>query len=229
MVQKGMRFLGYYKNGYAFETFWVGMMGGYPHAHLHGSIRESDSTISGNHISYIFPNMETAYVGRFENRTMIDTKYVKVLEVKCDNNGLPYVSKFSKAEESSANFYYEPPSNISFGAGPVGVPDPYEESMVDLRVSSIPECGEGIFIKKDVEKDMIVSFYNGFVFDKEQQQIYENNCANNVTKTDDERRHCFKSVIKIGPTEMTINFPPEIYNPETFFPTLGHKVCEKAF
>ena len=222
MVRKGTRFLGYYKNGYAYKTFWVGMLGGSPNAHLHGSIHSLDGSISGSNISYIYPDMETAFLGRFENRVMKKAKYSRVLEVKCDENGLPYVSKFSK--EPSAMFYHDPPSNVSFGAGPDRVVDPFERNMVDLRMSSIPNSGQGVFIKKDVEPSMVISLYNGYVYDAKQMEIYKRNCAHNVSKTDNERRHCNKYAIDIHYTNQMINIPPEIDNPDTFFPTLGQKV-----
>ena len=222
MISKGTRFLGYYKNGYAYETFWVGMLGGPPNGHLHGSIHSLDGRISGSNISYIYPDMETAFVGRFENRTMKEAKYSKVIEVKCDENGLPYVSKFSK--ETSAIFFYDPPSNISFGGGPNRVMDPLERNMVDLQVSSIANSGQGVFTKKDVEASMVISLYVGYVYDAQQMKIYEKNCSENVSKTDNERRHCNKYAAYIDYTNQMINIPPEIDSPAIFFPTLGQKV-----
>ena len=226
MIRKGTRFLGYYKNGYAYNTFWVGMLGGTPYAHLHGSISErKNGRISGDNMSYIYPDMETAFVGRFDNRIMIDAKHAKVSRVDCDENGLPYVSEFIK--ESSEKFYYDPPNNISFGADPEYVPDPYENTMLSLRPSNIPNSGEGVFIKKDVKKGMVLALYTGFRYDEEQQKLYEADCAYNISKTNDERRHCLKYAISIPSTRKKINIPPELDNPCTFFPTLGPKVIYK--
>ncbi len=42
-----------------------------------------------------------------------------VLEVGCDSNGLMQVTKFQ--EPSGPVFYYDPPTNESFGAGPPGI------------------------------------------------------------------------------------------------------------
>ena len=227
MVQKGTRFLGYYKNGKASGTFWVGMMGGSPYALLHGKIRKSDSTISGNEISYIYPDMKTAFLGKFEEQVMIDTKHCDVLLLKCNALNIPEIVQFSKKDEILPSFYYEPPSNISFGAGPVGIRDPYEEAMVELRMSNIPGSGDGVFIKKNATKGMVVSLYNGFVFDKEQQQIYQHNCAYNITKKDDERRHCLKYAIGLGYGNVVLNIPPEMDNNASFLPTIGPKVTPK--
>ena len=109
IFRKGTRFLGYYQNGYAFGRFWVGMMAGNPYGHLHGVIRNSDGTITGNNVSYIYPDMETSFTGKFEKRrdlteTMIDEKYAQILAIWCDNNVLPYVSEFSKPKSLPSPF-----------------------------------------------------------------------------------------------------------------------------
>jgi len=222
-LRKGTRFLGYYKNGYAHGTFWIGMIGGNPYAHLHGFISNLNGTISGNNFSYIYPDMESAFVGKFENRVMKEAKHAKVVQLNCDKNGIPFVSKFSD-ESSDAIFYYESPSNISFGAGPDKVPDPYENKMVDLGISKIPDSGQGVFLKRDAKKNMVVSLYNGYVYDTEQIEIYKKHCSMNISKTDDERRLCSKYGIGIRMLDKMIYIPPELDIPETFFPTLGQKI-----
>ena len=104
LLKKGTRFLGYYKNGLADGTFWIGMLGGFPSPRLHGTISNTIGYISGNNLSYIFPDMETSYVGKFENRVMREARFAKVKDLKCDTNGLPYISTFSN-ESLDAIFY----------------------------------------------------------------------------------------------------------------------------
>ena len=225
LVRQGTRFLGYYKNGYASGTFWAGMLGGEPYGHLHGTIQDANGIISGNNISYIYPDMETALVGKFEDRTMLDAKHLKVFEVKCNSNGIPYVHTFTQPEMSIKHtFYYEAPTNKSFGAGPMGVLDPYENSMAEMRVSKIPNAGDGVFIKKNVTKNMVVLLYSGFYYDKEQHNNYILTCGHNITKNDDERRHCFKYSLGIDYIDKVLYIPPELDSPKTFFPTIGPKV-----
>ena len=154
---------------------------------------------------------------------MIEARYAKVKELKCDKNGLPYVSKFSN-ESLDAIFYYQPPSNTSFGAGPDTIRDPYEDNLVDLGTSEIPNSGEGLFLKKDVKKQMLITSYLGYVYDTEELGIYYRHCCMNVSKSDDERRHCVKYSIGIAFLNKTINIPPEVDVPDTFFRSLGPKV-----
>ena len=97
--------------------------------------------------------------------------------------------------------------------------------MVRLGLSGIPNSGDGVFLKKDVKKYSLVSSYLGYVYNNEQSKIYRRHCSMNVSKTDDERRHCSKYSISVSPLNKTIDIPPEIdVNPETFFPSLGPKV-----
>ena len=222
-----MKYLGYYKNGRAFGTFWAGKKGGHPYSHMHGTIRESDATISGDNISYIYPDMETSFVGIFENKTMKSAEYFTISEVKCNAYGLPFVSKFNKGKEPSpSTYYYHPPTNTSFGAGPIGIIDPFERSLLDLKKSSITNSGEGIYVKKDVKEGMLVALYSGYLYNEEQMVIYSDNCSYNISKSEEERRSCGKFACEINHWNETliINIPPEIDRPGPSFSTLGPKV-----
>jgi hypothetical protein len=42
------------------------------------------------------------------------------------------VTKFSDLDTSGPVFYYDPPTNVSFGAGPPNVRDPYEVKWVEV-------------------------------------------------------------------------------------------------
>ena len=202
------------------------MFGGIPYGHLHGILDATDGTITGDNISYIYSDMETVLLGKFQDRIMKDTQESTVLEVDCDKNGLLYVSRYSAPEPSSPHFYYEPPSNISYGAGPPGVLDPYEKKWLELRKAGNTKMGEGVFIKRDVEEGVIVSSYNGFVFGHENGEnlLYTDSCSMNLTKTDDERRHCKKYSLGLRSRAATIDIPPEYDQPDSFLPSWGPKV-----
>ena len=96
---------------------------------------------------YIYPDMETALVGKFADRKMKDAQESRLLDVGCDTNGLYYVTQYSTPELNSPHFYYEPPNNTSFGAGPSNVLDPYERKWLELRVADDEKMGEGVFTK----------------------------------------------------------------------------------
>ena len=117
--------------------------------------------------------METSFVGRFEDRVMKAATYKKVSELKCDDNGIPYVSRFSD-QSLDATFYYEAPTNVSFGPGLPRVVDPYEKKMVHLATSKIPNSGQGVFLKHDAKRTWLYLYImdtytttKSFLFTKE--------------------------------------------------------------
>ena len=224
--QPGTGYIGYYKNSFADGTFWVAMLGGKPNGHLHGTVNPTDHTITGNNISYIYPDMVTALLGKFEDRRMKDAREATVLEIDCDENGLLYVSRYSAIEQASPSFYYKPPSNTSYGAGPQGVRDPYEQKWLELKDVNDPKMGEGIFAKKNLEEGVVVASYNGFLFGigNGQLELYNRNCGMNLTRSDDERRHCMKYSIKLRAKNAKFNIPPEFDQSGMFLPSLGPKV-----
>ena len=202
------------------------MYGGTPYGHLHGTIYNNDGSITGDDISYIYPDMETALLGSFKNRLMKDALESTVLDVSCDENGLLYVSEYAKPATSSPRFYYEQSSNISFGGGPKGVPDPYEKKWLEVRECDDPNMEEGLFAKADLKKGIIISSYSGFNFhlNNGEQEIYVKSCSQNKTKTIKERQHCNKYTIALPEREARIDIPPEHDQPGSFIPSWGPKV-----
>ena len=64
---------------------------------LHGEADENGS-ITGKDIAYIYPDGETAFRGRFEDRIMKKAFATDVLQYGCDEkSGLFIVKKFSKS------------------------------------------------------------------------------------------------------------------------------------
>ena len=226
-IQRATGYIGYYKNSIASGNFWIGILGGEPCGHIHGKITSKDGMVTGKNISYIYPDMETALVGKFENRLMKDAQEAKVLGVKCDENGILYVNQYSTLDPSSPHYYYEPASNISFGAGPPGVLDPYERKWLEVKPASNPEMGQGVFTKRDLKKGMLFTAYVGFVYGRSngQHEIYRRYCIMNTTKTDDERRHCKKYSLNFSLRDAEIEIPPDHDQPGSFLPSMGPKVC----
>lgn len=87
--------------------------------------------------------MNTAFMGSFDNFEMTSAKEVEVLEAGCDSHGMVVVTKFSEPEKDGPTFYYERPTNTSFGAGPPNVRDPFERKWLRLDTSMEPNSGEG--------------------------------------------------------------------------------------
>ena len=97
---------------------------------LHGKADEK-GLLTGNDIAYIYPDGETAFLGRFENKFMKGAFNVDVEKYGCSEDGsILLVEKFTEPL-SDQLFYYQPCTNESFGGGaPLHVRDPYEVKQV---------------------------------------------------------------------------------------------------
>ena len=211
-------FVGRFYNGKPSNNFWLQMVGG---GFIHGQFKDGQAT--GNSLSFIYPDMETAFYGTFENFVMKSARESEVLGTKCDEDGLIVVSNFS--EISGPEFYYDPPTNVSFGAGPQGVMDPYERKSVRLSNSSIPNSGEGVFALKDFPAEQCVCLFSGYLFDRGDEHIgYKSGCIHNRSLTMDQRRLCKKYTVSLAAFQTHIDIPPQVDQPGIFHPTLGPKV-----
>ncbi len=219
----GNHFLGRFKNGQADGAFWIGMIG---NGYLHGHVDNASGHVSGDKIAYIYPDGETAFLGKFQDRVMKKAKAVNVLKYGCDDSdttGMFVVKEFSDPV-SDQEFFYEPPTNISFGGGaPLGIVDPYELKTVRMTLSSVEGSGEGVFALRDIPKGRFSCLYSLFYYRyPDQADIYRKTCVDNVNKTDDYRRDCLKYSAVTLMWQGRIDLPPEFdVNP---LPTMGPKV-----
>ena len=223
---RGIGYIGYHSSSIASGMFWIGMKGGRPTGHLHGVTDSTDGSITGNAISYIYPDMKTALVGKFKDGKMQNAQESELLSLGCNENGLLYVTQYSKLDAELPHYYYEPPKNISFGSGPPGAIDPYERKWLEVRDTNDANMGQGVFTKRDLEPDTLVSSYNGFAFDKKNGELdlYRKSCIWNKTKSDNERRHCLKYDIYPSGKDILLSIPPEFDLAESFIPSMGPKV-----
>ena len=224
----GTSYIGYFKNSQLHGIFWAGLYGGDPRGHLHGMIDETGGKITGDSIAYIYPDMETVLLGRFEDRLMKDAQESEVVKVECNQNGMIYVNQYATPDPSASHFYYEPASNSSYG-GATSIPgtlDPYEMKWLEVRKIDEDKIEEGVFAKKDMKKHIFISSYVGFTYGKSngQHEIYKSRCINNVTKTHNGRRHCKKYSLGFKTRDAVIEIPPEHDQPDSFFPSMGPKV-----
>ena len=92
---------------------------------------------------------------------MIKAKNVDVKNYGCDNaTGMFIPTEFTEPL-SDYDFFYEPPTNESFGGGNwKDYPDPYEKKMVTMAPSSIPNSGEGVFLLKDLQYGRPACWYS---------------------------------------------------------------------
>ena len=219
-ARPGVGFIGRFKNGILDGPFWVGMPG---NGFLHGIVNDKGE-LTGDDIAYIYPDGVTAFKGRFENRYMISARNVDIKKYTCDENGMLIASEFTEPLTEHI-FKYDPCTNVSFGGGglPNSVRDPYEEKMVKLGPSSIPNSGEGVVAIQDIPAWQFATIYSTFLYRyPDQYELYKKSCTFNISKSDDYRRGCKKYSLGIGSYHAFFDLPPEYdVNP---LPNLGGKV-----
>lgn len=115
---------------------------------IHGEINPKDYKISGNNISYLYPDYDTIFHGEFKDKIMIKAREAKLVSVKCHETGLPIIDQLSFPDFKNhhgdvVEYYFRPPSNVSFGGGPPDVIDPFERKNLILAPSSVPNSGDG--------------------------------------------------------------------------------------
>ena len=227
----------------AHGNFWAGMIGGRQNnGYLHGTISPTDGIISGDRISYVYPDMETALLGRFEDRIMKNAQETNIEAITVDENGIWKAAIYLQTKPKSPHFYYEPPSNITFGSGPKGVIDPYERKLLESEATKDTMCSakkKGVFAGRDIVPDKLVSSFVGLVFgrDNDELEIFQKRCSSSPTKTNDESLACKKYALELSSKNAQINIPPEFDKSELItdevglgglmipvIPSLGHKV-----
>ena len=227
----------------AHGNFWAGMIGGRQNnGYLHGMISPTDGTISGDRISYVYPDMETALLGRFEDRIMRDAQETNIEAITVDEYGIWKAAIYLQIKPKSPHFYYEAPSNITFGSGPKGVVDPYERKLLESEATKDTMCSakkKGVFAGREIVSDKLVSSFVGLVFGRENNEleIFNKRCSSSPAKTNDEVIDCKKYALELSSRNSQINIPPEFDKSELItdevglgglmipvVPSLGHKV-----
>ena len=134
----GVGFLGFYKNGLPHGHVWIETMGG---GLLHGAVDESNHTLTGDNVSFVFPDRYSMFHGRFVDSKMVNAKEAKLKGIICQH-GLPAIDEL-EIVDSETKYFYQPRTNLTFGGGPYGVVDPYEKTNFVVKHSGVPESGEG--------------------------------------------------------------------------------------
>ena len=126
---------------------------------------ESQNTITGSEIGYVYPDTLTAIVGQFENETLMDGRLYDLVDFhngsKCPTPIFVISSMASFKKQDENNVYHYEAANQTYLGKSVLQRDPFEEKYLYVAASTIPGAGRGVFLKRNVTKGEIVGFYNG--------------------------------------------------------------------
>jgi len=117
---------------------------------------------SGEDIAYIYPDLQTAILGKFDDGLLVCGKPAKIVSTDIINGVL--VPKFKITSEKIFQRWISTNKDI---ACPPHLCDPYESGLVEVKVSNVAEgSGEGLYAKVDIPENRIISYYNGLRFEK---------------------------------------------------------------
>ena len=119
---------------------------------------------------FIYPDMKTVLIGQFENGLLMQGKPAKIVAERC-NDGIKEI-KVSAIIPDSPTFKYSRPNRIHIGDQPTKV-DPYESRYVYIKETRWGD--DGVFAKKEIEKDDIVAYYSGMRFNGSEMELFPAN------------------------------------------------------
>ena len=118
--------------------------------------------MSGDSITYLYPDLHTALVGKWDNDSMKSAQLTKVIGLS-QKEGYP-IPILAKPLDNDCVTYCSDLSGITAISSSPLLGDPYEAMYVECLVSTLNGGGEGLFAARDLAPGTVVSFYNGVRF-----------------------------------------------------------------
>ena len=131
--------------------------------------------IIGDDIIFVYPDMKTALVGRFENGHMISAKTSKIIAERC-NKGIKEI-RLDTPREDEPSLKYSRPDRLRIGDQP-RVMDPYTKKNFYIGNG---KKEDGVFAKRDINKGELVLYYSGLFWNDSVQALYTRNTYHNQT------------------------------------------------
>ena len=150
--RRQLGFVGRFRDGRPFGPCWEYREGG---GFIYG-IPDEEGNFTGPEIAFVFPDLETAFLGEFLDGQMMSAVEAKVASVRLVDEIMEAEFEILGTEKVS----FSQSTKTSLGSNLL-VADPYEAKHVQCGVSSVNGGGEGLFALKDIPVDTIVAFYNG--------------------------------------------------------------------
>ena len=106
-------------------------------------------------MAFLYPDLQTALLGSFENGRMVAARPTRLTDLVLDPKTQIYSPVFAAAtSDLSLPVLKYSMSTRTFIADQPLVPDPYEAELVEVKQSQVPGSGSGLYAKKDIPKGM---------------------------------------------------------------------------
>ena len=219
-VGPGLGFFGHFKSSRPHGVCWRELLGG---GWIYGHVND-EGLFTGDDIAYIYPDIRTAIVGKFERGLLVKGQAAEVVGERCNELGVK-VLKFSRSE--GPFYHYSPATEETFGDEPL-VGDPLDNRYIDVKVSEkYPLAGEGAFARHEVPPRTIYSLYGGKIYSEESYGEFKTQAMNEFRQ----RRlkihqvtEFWKYKHRTPACDRIVYIPPEFESMAKFRGTIGHKV-----
>eukprot|EP00096_Caligus_rogercresseyi_P007963 TRINITY_DN2617_c0_g1_i1.p1 TRINITY_DN2617_c0_g1~~TRINITY_DN2617_c0_g1_i1.p1 ORF type:complete len:716 (-),score=86.93 TRINITY_DN2617_c0_g1_i1:114-2261(-) len=215
----GLSFVGNYERGVPIGPSWRFLPGG---GLLYGDNIQGHE-FTGDNLAYVYPDLETTILGRFEKGVLIKGREALLKGVRCTNGGV-YEARFSEPE--GQEYSYSPPRIDHNFAGDPNLTDPVDSKYVYIKDSSLKDADEGVFASRDIKAGTLISLYCGIVLSpmdlKEFNAKYIQEAKEKGLKEDNNEYYDFmKYHMSFKQCSSTLTIPPELGDYYKY--TLGHK------
>ena len=165
--------------------------------------------LTGLDVAYVYPDMETMLVGKFEKGQLTSGLEAKLSDLVISGNGL-ILPQYEIAGKKS--FKYSVSNQTWIGLDPL-IRDPLEDKYFMVSNSSVDGAGRGIFLKKAGRKGQIVGFYNGVRMSDIESKV----------KTED-RKSPYRMDNDWAESSQILNIPKKYQSLDVYNATLGHLI-----
>ena len=174
-----------------------------------------DIKLIGDNIVFIYPDMETILVGRFEKGEMVAAKESKIVKERC-NKGIKEI-RIATPNVGRPTLKYQRPDRLRLGDQP-RVMDPYTKKNIYIGDGKMDD---GVFAKRNIVKGELVMYYSGLFWNATEQKLLTIITYRN--QTPEEYWNILRNLMAFdGPVK--IHIPEPYWNITNFRSTLGHKV-----
>ena len=117
--------------------------------------RKTSFCFLGNHVVFVYPDMVTVLLGRFEKGKMIAAKPSVTIAERC-HKGIKEI-KIRHPRSNATIFKYSRPDRLRIGNQPK-VMDPFTKKNIYIGDGT---KDDGVFARRDIKKGELVMYYSG--------------------------------------------------------------------
>lgn len=180
---------------------WKGLPGG-------GFLVSESWTFTSDDMVFLYPDCRTALYGSFYKAQMVSGQLCRILSGIGHCSYFCGVFKLAVTQPEGEVYSYDPSTATRISSQPF-LPDPYEAEFVEVRTSTIPKAGDGLFAKVNIDCGTVISFYNGV----------------RVPCTEDSHDLADDNYRIALDEDLDLDIPTDMTSIKEYNATLGHKIC----